>query len=55
MKCCEQPENREVIEDHDGKRVEVCVVCHCRHIVVTFQPFSLGKDGTNVESKILEQ
>ena len=50
MKCCEQPENRDVIEDRDGKRVEVCVVCQCKHIVVKFQAFSLGKEVQQSET-----
>jgi len=43
MRCCEQPENRDVVEQTDGKRVEVCVVCGCKHIKLTFVPFALAK------------
>ena len=43
MRCCEQPENREIVENVNGKIVEVCVVCGCRHVKLKFEPFTLSK------------
>lgn len=46
--CCEQSENREVVEDQKDLRVERCKECGCRHFELTVDPGELGLKGATL-------
>jgi len=46
--CCEQPENRVVIEQRDSVVVEQCKVCGCKHHTLYADPIVIGVAGTPV-------
>lgn len=46
--CCEQPENRAVIEQRDSVVVEQCKVCGCTHHTLYADPIVIGVEGAPV-------
>lgn len=44
-RCCQQPENRETVDQKDGLTVQKCVVCGRKHYELTVDPVKVGLRG----------
>jgi hypothetical protein len=40
--CCENPENRETVEEREDLTVQRCKECGRRHYEVTLEPVEIG-------------
>ena len=43
--CCENPENRETVEDRGDLTVQKCTVCDRKHYELTVDPVEVGVKG----------
>lgn len=46
--CCQQPENREVVEHRDKIIVQQCKVCGRKHYELMVDPVQVGVKGTGL-------